>query len=226
MEQAVSVEASSGGLSASSLKYIAAFAMLLDHFAAVFVSETSFLWFLMRGIGRLSFPIFAYFVAEGCARTHDLPGYAKRLFLFALAAQLPYMFAFQTGGASVILTFFLAVSAISFYESARDSIGPVLAVLPALLPALYAELAVADYGMFGVLLVLALYLSRNNRTAQFFLLLFFLVVFYQNIYAVFACCALLPLKFYRGSRGRGGKWFFYWFYPAHLLLFGLINLFF
>ena len=63
------------GLSAAALKYFAALCMLVDHMGLVFPALLSQLglpaWAdaLPRLVGRLAFPIFAYFVAEGCRRT-------------------------------------------------------------------------------------------------------------------------------------------------------------
>ena len=69
------MEAHRYGLSAAALKCLAALFMLVDHIGMVFPTMLTELglptWAdgLPRLIGRLAFPIFAYFVAEGCRRT-------------------------------------------------------------------------------------------------------------------------------------------------------------
>ena len=96
------------GLSGSALKWIAAFTMFIDHFAAVillgrFYSEAAWgsgLWSLqsywdMRNIGRLAFPIYCFLIGEGYRHTHSLRGYLLRLLGFALLAELPFDLAFQ-----------------------------------------------------------------------------------------------------------------------------------
>lgn len=244
--------------------------MLIDHLAAIFdpmaaiVSPDAFIYYLPRFLGRLAFPIFAFFLAEGCQKTRDLSAYIKRLFLFAIAAQIPFSLAFQTLGGSVILTFFLAAAGISFYQSARAYVPAPVAVLPVLLMAVLAVLSDSDYGWIGVLLVFSLYLcstkGRKLLVLGIWLTVLYLLIPILQVYqpALFsllqgenpavlwqsvvsglnlwfpfwlpfyllqtgsAILALIPLHFYSGQRGRGSKYFFYIFYPAHLLIFFII----
>ena len=58
---------SCGGLSGNSLKIIAAFAMLIDHVGIMFFPTVA----IYRIIGRISFPIFAFMIAEGCRYTRN-----------------------------------------------------------------------------------------------------------------------------------------------------------
>lgn len=44
------------------------------------------------------------------------------------------------------------------------------------------------------------------------------------LYALGACLSMLPLRRYNGTRGSGHKWFFYWFYPLHILALYLLSL--
>ncbi|NCB63002.1 MAG: conjugal transfer protein TraX [Clostridia bacterium] len=209
------------GLNASQLKFLACFSMLVDHITAAFLMDTPY-WVLLRGFGRLAFPIFAFLVVEGCHKTRSLPDYGRRLFLFALAAQIPFMLFARTASGSVILTFFLAVAAITLYENLLDHYFAPLAALPALFMALMAHWTDSDYGPIGVLLIFVLYLCGENRPAKFITLLVALYLLYLDLFFLFGAAALLPLSLYNGRRGRGGKWFFYWFYPLHLLLLYLI----
>ncbi len=257
------------GLSAAWLKYLAAASMLVDHVDAIFhlmggvASDTDPRFFLFRYFGRMAAPIFLFFVAEGCAKTHDLQGYLRRLFVFSLVAQLPYSLVFETWGGSVILTFFLGAACVWFFEALRDRDLPVpAALLPSLPLAALAEYIHSDYGWVGVVMVPALYLLRSHKARQLTLLGLSLVFLYavqqpcQNLidywmppgapffdalpqvlphyldmWLVFhlltTLSALVPvvlLCFYRGERGRGSKWFFYVFYPAHLLVLFFIRL--
>jgi len=233
--------APAAGLSASTLKLLAALSMLIDHTAAILVPEDSTAYFIMRLIGRLAFPIFAFFVAEGCRKTHDRRRYLLRLSLFALAAQLPFSIAFGTWGGTVLLTFALAVLAVLLFDLMREREAPALGFL-LLLPVLAAAaLLHTDYGWMGVAAVLFLYLCPK-RCQQLLVLGLWLLYFYAgrcipalggtlsgDALATYlpqglcACLSLPLLACYSGERGRGGTWFFYWFYPLHLFILWLLS---
>lgn len=71
-----------------SIKVIAMLTMLIDHIGLMFFPNQA-MW---RLIGRIAFPIFAYALAMGFYHTSDRKRYLLRLTLFALIAQLPYMY--------------------------------------------------------------------------------------------------------------------------------------
>ena len=246
------------GLSSAALKYLAALFMLVDHMGVVFPTLLSTLglpaWtdVLPRLIGRLSFPIFAYFVAEGCRRTRFFSRYLLRLLLFALLAQIPYTLATGSRTGNILLTFFLAAGAIWGFERALQAgRGPATASLPLL--AACALAISCDYGFPAVLLVFALYLQGEDRRRLLLVLGVGLALIYliyqpfvgvlalpwlswplilqflrqalpaQLLFALCAQAALVPLAFYRGQYGIQCKWFFYLFYPTHLLLLWLLK---
>ncbi len=243
------------GMSAAALKYFAALFMLVDHADMVFhlmggfVGPESLLYYLPRYIGRLSFPIFAYFVAEGCRRTHYFPKYLLRLGVFSAVAQLPFSLASGIRGGSVILTFFLAAAAVFCFErlSRRENASPALALLPLLGACALALLLNTDYGFPGVMLVFSLYLCGENRKRLLLCLgvgLALIYLVYQPLtgllsmpvlqpelmgaylrqtmplsilYTLASGASVLLLAQYDGRLGVQSKWFFYWFYPLHLL---------
>ena len=209
--------------SAAWLKYFACVAMLADHIGAILISPDSALYLPLRCFGRMAFPLFAFFVAQGCRKTHDLPGYLRRLFLFALVAQGPYMLAFGYFSGSVILTFFLAGAGIALYEAAREHVWAPLAVFPVLCMALMAYWTDSDYGPLAVLLIFAIYLCGDNRAAWAICMTVALYLFYANPFFLFASVSTVMLLFYHGELGRGSKWFFYWFYPVHLLILAIVG---
>ena len=93
----------SGGLSREAIKYFAILAMTLDHIAYIFLEPilstatglmVPLLYHLFLSLGSFTGPVMIYFLMEGCYYTHDSRAYAKRLLLFALISQPPFMLAF------------------------------------------------------------------------------------------------------------------------------------
>ena len=242
------------GLSAAALKYLAALCMLVDHMGVVFPSMASDMGLpadldlLPRLIGRLAFPIFLYFLAEGCRRTRFFTRYLLRLGVFALLSQVPFTLVSGVWGGSILLTFFLSAAAIWAFEQLRaKEYTPAVSCLPLLCGCLLAQLLNCDYGFPAVLLVFSLYSCGENRRALLLRLGIGLALFYllylplmgilslplltqgllteylfsvfplQALFWLFSEIALLPLAFYRGQLGLQPRWFFYVFYPAHLL---------
>lgn len=91
----------SRALSAANIKIIAAAAMLLDHISKVFTPFNRIVPFgydfnlALEAIGRLAFPIFAYFIAVGCVKTHNMKKYLLRLLLVCIISEPCYDFAFS-----------------------------------------------------------------------------------------------------------------------------------
>ena len=75
----------SRGLDGGALKGIAAALMLTDHVGAILLPEV----LALRCVGRLAFPIFAFFIAEGYAHTRNFGRYIRRLAILAVLSELP-----------------------------------------------------------------------------------------------------------------------------------------
>ena len=80
------------------LQIIAAMMMTIDHLTWILFPgyPTQALPIILHIFGRLAFPIFAFFIAEGYHYTHDRKKYAIRLLIFALISHVPYMMASLT----------------------------------------------------------------------------------------------------------------------------------
>lgn len=103
-----------GKVNGFTLKMIAVITMFIDHFAASvleraivignigFIEDRRSMWlviyYIMRGIGRMAFPIYIYLLVEGFMHTKSVPKYALRLFVFALISELPFDFALLYNG--------------------------------------------------------------------------------------------------------------------------------
>ena len=226
----------SKGLDGGTLKLIAAALMLIDHVGAILLPETV----ILRCIGRLAFPVFAFFVAEGYTHTRDFRKYVLRMAIWAAVSEIPFNLEFGhffvPGRQNVLWTFCLALLTLRGLEELRRETGGARYLgCGAALAAGFAagELLRVDYGGWGVLSVALLYLCRQGRYARPGLLAGMLVlnglcigsmktaVFgIQVPIQIFAVAALPVIWLYNGRPGvnRRWRWAFYVFYPAHLLV--------
>lgn len=236
------MENTSRGLTANALKLIAITAMLVDHIAWAFVPTYSPLGQIMHMIGRTTAPIMCYFIAEGYYHTKNLNNYALRLGIFAVISYFAYTFE-HTGNflaiynAGMIFTLFLGLIAIVVCKS--EKIPFVLKLLAVLV--LCALSLFGDWPIFGILFILAFALNRGSFAKQALWFsaaavgMYLLMVMTDdsiingitgNLFQLAVLLALPLLMLYNGQRGKGGrffKWLFYIFYPAHLIILGIIQ---
>lgn len=229
------------GINGSALKWIAIVSMMLDHIGASIVEVSMMdIWGVspvggcfaghwdvlykvdrvLRYIGRPAFPIFCFLLVEGFQHTRDVKKYALRLGIFALVSEAPFDLAlhltpFYLGNQNVFFTLLLGLLSIWFIREAGETI-PARALGMAG-GAVLAELLHTDYGAFGVVLIVALYILRKNRLRQCILGAVCCLWEYT------APLAFVFTWFYNGERGKQHKWFFYWFYPVHLFLYYVIG---
>ena len=222
-------------LDGTMLKIIAMVSMVFDHVGDMFFPGV--MW--LRMIGRLAMPIFSFCIAEGYIHTKDRKGYILRLGIFALISEVPFDLAFEgrinLSHQNIMLTFFMAVLALSIFDLIRGAKGEdtgkysigrtILGVLSVVAMAVVALLLKADYTIFAVAAVFLFYVFKDARqlvrtgVGVAFLALTRTVGYYCT-----TGLSIIPLLLYNGTRGRGLKWMFYVFYPGHLLLLYLIKL--
>ena len=156
------------------LKWVAIAAMLIDHTAAVLGGWLPPLCSgLMRDVGRMAFPIFAYGIAQGCVYTHSARRYLGRLLLFAVLSELPYRLALRAGSLAfglfnVFFTLLAGAACCQIIKFCRSkgrrwawaAVAPVAAIV------LLCEILGTDYGGFGVLCILLPYLFWESKPAR------------------------------------------------------------
>ena len=151
--------------------------------------------------------------------THDGRRYMGRLGVFALISEIPYDLAFrgvplEYAHQNVFFTLLIGIGMMVLLERNRE--WPVKAVI--LLFAMWlAVLIRSDYNFRGILLIFVFYIFHESRWLAVTAggLWNFL---YQGVIQKYGVLSVLPLALYNGERGRKMKYFFYIFYPAHLLL--------
>ncbi len=218
-------------MSAFVLKIIAIIAMVCDHAGAVFFP--SVLW--LRAVGRLTMPIMAYFAAVGFRKTRSVPKYLLRLGIFALISEPCYYLLFEEHS-NVIITIFLGVAALYTADIIKKKWDKrFLVVIPYITACIIAVFLNSDWSYAGVLFIIALYYANGNRVKTLLYplpvyLLFMLdfltkgiEYFTLNLLQLTGIAALFILCLYSGKKGPGLKYFFYIFYPLHLMIIYLIK---
>ena len=189
----------------------------------------------MRIIGRIAFPIYCFLLVEGFQKTHNVKKYLGRMFLFALLSEVPFDLALSgevwyVEYQNVFFTLFIGLAVIAGLKLVEERLagsGNGKRILRICLSAgiIIAGCALAlilktDYDFQGVLAITVLYLFRNRRKAQVWAgVIAFLLMGGMEMIAAFS---FLLIWFYNGTRGKQNKYFFYFFYPVHLLLLWLI----
>ena len=215
-------------LSGSWLKVIAMVSMAIDHLSAYLfryhpdftealftVGSKQVSWcFLMRCIGRLAFPLFAFLLVEGFLHTSNRMKYGRNLLLFALLSEIPFDLVFFT-----LFLGFLALYAVDRWESGKNSAVRLAVILFSLIGV--GILFHTDYGSTGVGFILLLYVLRHHRVFQAAIGWCYLPMRWIT------GMAFIPINLYNGRRGfiQGpiGKYLFYVFYPLHLLVIYLLR---
>ena len=238
-----------GFLSGTTLKIIAAVTMLIDHFGFLFgpfIADEA-LVYALRAIGRITMPIFAFFIAEGFRYTRDRKKYFLILFLLGTVCNVVYYVAMQQIYICILTTFSVSVAILYAYDGAVNSIknkdgnfflyfsGFAAAVAVAVFIDFFAQSrgGTFDYGWVGTLLPLFAYIVKKNpwRLLVFAVGVLGVSTYYaltkENPIYWFTLLSLAFIALYNGKRGKYGlKYFFYLFYPLHLLaLEGLLMLF-
>lgn len=173
------------GINATQLKLIALLTMFIDHIGAIimpclidsaqanqnlslFISLEGIL-ILMRLIGRVSFPIFAFLIVNGYFHTSNKSNYLLRLTVFALISEPFFDFA-NTGmwleftHQNVFFTLALGLLTIWGYDNiAKANSFNFVAGLYVLTMSLMAVNLRTDYDFYGVLMIFIFYLFYQNK---------------------------------------------------------------
>lgn len=237
-----------GCLSGNRLKIIACASMFIDHVGLILFPEV----IILRVLGRLAMPLFAFTFAEGCFYTHNKAAHFLLVFFTGIITSVAMSFAWGEAQGNILITFSLScllIYAIDGIKRAAFARSAAKIALNALFFAAALALSVwlccfspisVDYGIAGVCLPVTVRLldfrsygakgalAALYTPAAVFVLFGLGLVWLAvslGLVQVFGLLALVPVMLYGGQRGRRGmKYFFYVFYPAHLALLGGIRL--
>ncbi len=218
------------GLSNNFIKLIAIISMTIDHIGLILLND----FIPFRIIGRLAFPIFAYFIAEGCFFTKNKKKYFMQVFLVGGISQIVYLITTGDWYLNILLTFSISILIISAYikycEEGKNSIYFAVILLSVFIIVSILEMygIYFDYGFIGIITPLIIFIAptKEKKIIYTSIMLLLLSINLRGNYVQFFSLFSLPiLFFYNGKRGKYNlKVFFYLFYPIHLAVLYLINL--
>ncbi len=229
-------------LSGNALKIIAAISMFIDHLGVIFFPDVE----ILRILGRIAFPIFAFMIAEGCRYTKNKLRYFLTVFCMGVAYILAFYVYIRVVYMSIFITFSLSIImiyALQAFKNACFDKGEKL-FKRILLGVIFAASVIGaymlnqifriDYGFIGAVTPVLASLTHKPQgcSAKFFdavdrieFSVCGLAIGLLGLYAVYggvrlyALLSIPLLLLYSGKRGkRKMKYFFYIFYPTHLLL--------
>ena len=224
MENAVKIKQN---LDTNFLKLIAIASMLLDHIGKVFFPENM----ILALIGRIAFPLFAYCIVVGCLYTRNVKKYILRLTIFAVVSQPIFNLTFHPTWAHFWEEFF----SVNIFFTLIAGVLAVTALMDIkkhwwmLVTALAMELFIGlDYGLYGIGLMVLFYLCRNKSWLSILLIFVWMCNMIRGDFLqiggfgldrqFFAVLALPFIYIHTNVHPKIHKYFFYIFYPAHLLL--------
>ncbi len=229
-------------LSANAIKIIAVISMIIDHIGYTLYPQIK----LFHVIGRLAFPLFAYFIAEGCKYTKNkLKHFMLIVSLGVLFQSVYYLFVGGSEPLNIFITFSLSILLIytldevknTFFEAKKVFVLTALIFLAmTFFIFVICQKFKIDYGFFGVMLpvLISATYSPTSKFAKKFkrvdtdtvrlivftlgiLLLALSLKFASNI--IFALTAVPVIALYNGKRGKYNlKYFFYITYPLHMVV--------
>ena len=211
-------------LNGNALKLIAAFTMLLDHIGHILFPQVAWL----RIVGRLAFPIFAFMIAEGCRYTRSKKRYLGLIAALAALYQIAYYIFDRSLYFSIFTTFSLSILTIYAMDEVKENPRP--ASFWMLWGAVVAvwwlnQKLTIDYGFWGCMAPVFAALPDKTKYDQPAIrvaaLGVGLVLLCGTGFSLqpFSLLALPLLLCYNGKRGKWNlKYFFYIFYPVHLVI--------
>lgn len=224
------------------IKYIAVTAMLLNHIANIFLVPGTLWYEVLVDIGYFTAITMCYFLVEGFRYTHSRKQYALRLFGFGVVSQVPFSMAFAQNGIlefqdfNMMFTLFLCFCILLCIETIRNRFLRGVLIVLLIFGSLFC-----DWALLAPVFTLLFAWAGGNRTRQKAAFGAAALLYSGmaglgsgQVWEAVGCAvpilvsAFVILYLYNGRRAARGrtfyKWFFYAFYPAHLLVLGLFRL--
>lgn len=226
-------------LSGAGLKLIAIISMLADHVNKALIypyleSNHGFLAFISDAfdiIGRIAFPLFCFMLVEGYFKTRNRKKYLLNLLLFGVISEIPFdMFTtasfFNMNWNNVMFTLALVLVTIWIIDTLKEKMQKrpkalwyLVSILIVLGMCIVSMSLSLDYEHHAILIGYFFYLFHDMPV---FAIPFGYASMFKEPWALLGFGLTLT---YNGERGKQHKMLYYWFYPVHLLILGLLRLY-
>ena len=225
-------------LNRDQIKYLAIILMTFNHIAHILMTSGTVLYEVFEDIGYFTSITMCYFFVEGFFYTHSRRNYAKRLFIFALISEMPYVLAMGYFQLNVMFTFLICLLILTVIDSKLNKFLKVLSVLGLMLLS-----ALCDCAFILPIAAILFRFGRDDRKKQTLTWITMCVIFFalnlpsyysvenqigyallHSFYAVIPWIAsgIIIMYFYSGKKSEKhiflNKWTFYIYYPLHLLI--------
>ncbi len=226
-------------LSGAELKLIAIISMLADHVNKALIypyleSNHGFLAFISDVfdiIGRIAFPLFCFMLVEGYFKTRNRKKYLLNLLLFGVISEVPFdMFTtasfFNMNWNNVMFTLALVLVTVWIIDTLKEKMQKrpkalwyLVSILIVLGMCIVSMSLSLDYEHHAILIGYFFYLFHDMPV---FAIPFGYASMFKEPWALLGFGLTLT---YNGERGKQHKMLYYWFYPVHLLILGLLRLY-
>lgn len=237
------METNKKGWNRDLIKCIAMLTMLLNHVAHMLLDPESLVHDVFIGVGYFTAITMCYFLVEGYEYTRSKKKYALRLLVFALIAQVPFLLAFEFDMLNMLFTLlfcFLILWALDNLQGKWYRI-PIVVIL--FIATMFSDWAL----MAPVFTVLFRWSNKDKKRIAISYVFSVMLFFVLNLLTYLSettfgpallhtaleslslvASAVVILFFYNGKKSKAApgffKWFFYAFYPGHILVLYLLTL--
>lgn len=231
------------GLNRDFIKCIAMFTMLLNHIAHTLLDAQTLLYDVFIGVGYFTAITMCYFLVEGYEYTRSKRKYALRLLVFALLTQVQYMLAFGVVMFNMLFTLLFCFLILYVLDNMRDKWYKIPLVVLLFIMTLFSDWAL----MAPVFTLLFRWSKKDRKKLVFSYIISVLLFIFMNLPAYLLEVSIGPallhsvldslslvasgltiLFLYNGKKSQSApgffKWFFYIFYPGHILVLYLLML--
>ena len=236
-------------LNRETIKYIAIFIMLLNHILKLFIESGSLFYELFLDLGHFTAITMCYFLVEGFYRTHSRKKYALRLLIFAIISEIPYCLAFTKNGIlefvglNMLFSLFICFLILTAIENISSKSKKINIIIGLIFLSLFSDWALSA-PLFTLLFVWAR--GSKNKTKIAFIVSSFLygtlkfickiedfslstnIIYSLGDMLGIILSGITIVYLYNGKQmnksRKFSKWFFYLFYPVHLLILGVIRI--